>query len=99
MTRRNASQFAVTLLHFRISDLDGQLASFCHGVTSIRRQVHQNQLDLSGISQYRNLFYRGDNSNLDMFSNYPREHAAGFHHYRIEIKHHWRKYMLATEGE
>ena len=99
MTRSKVSRFAATLFNFTISDLDGQLASFRHGVASVRRQVHQDLLDLGRISQYRGLLQRENNTNLDVFSNQSREHAASFPHYRIEIKQQWRKDLLTTEGE
>ena len=99
MTRSNVSRFAATLFHFPIGDLDSQLASFGHGVTSVCRQVHQNLLDLGRIGQNRGLLSRENNTHLDVFSNHSREHAASFPHYRIEIKDECRRYLLATEGQ
>src|ERR1700730_150883 len=99
MARSNVSRFATNLFHFKIGDLDGQLASFRHGVTSVRRQVHQDLLDLGRIGHYRCLLLRENDTNLDVFSNYSRQHAASFPHYRTEIKHQWRRYLLATKGE
>src|ERR1035437_8285690 len=99
MTRSNVSRFAATLFHFTISDLNGELASFRHRVTSVCSQVHQNLLDLGRIGQYRGLLHRENNNNLDVFANYSREHAASLPHYRIEINDEWQRYLLATEGE
>src|ERR1017187_3425069 len=99
VTRSNVSRFAATLFHFPISDLDGQLASFRHGVTSVCRQVHQDLLDLGRIGPHRGQLPRQNNANLDVFANHSREHEASFPHYRIEIKDQWRRYLLTTEGE
>src|ERR1700728_4297855 len=99
MTRSKVGRSAALLFHFTISDLDGYFASFRHSVTSVRRQVHQDLLYLSRIGEHRGLLRREHDSNLDVFSDDSREHATSLLHYRIDIKHQWRRYLLATEGE
>src|ERR1700733_490437 len=94
-----SADFATTLFHFMFGDFDGSFAAFGHGVRSVRPQVPQNLLDLSGIGENRGLLRRVNHTHLARFSDCAREHAASFSRYRIEIKQQWRRPLLATEGE
>ena len=92
-------QFAKIMIGLKIFRLDGELASFGHGIPGIHAQVDEHMLHHSRIRQHRIEVFSGIDIEIDIHADNTVEHFHQVGDQFVDVQGTGHDYFLAAEGQ
>ena len=89
----------IFLVERYVRSLDGQLASGRHGVARIHGKIHDDLLDLPGISAHRAESVCRNHHQIDILADHASQHLQVLGDHGVQIENFRGEHLLAAEGE
>ena len=87
-TRLQGLVFAgIGLVEFHVLGFERDLSPVGHGIARVQHQVHDDLLDLAGISFDRAQLAAGHGEDFDVFADEPPQHGVEVQHNLVQIDH------------